>query len=310
MKYQEFVYAVISELNLKLKGGKVSLHKTVKNNGKERSGALIEIPGINISPTIYLEEFYERFNTGKSMDEVVMEILDFYENVKCTESWEASWVFEYEKVREKIILKLINTKENVKFLEEVPHWDFLDLSVVFQVLLDMDSRGITTLPIDKTFMEKWGVTQEELYKNAMENTIRFFSPQFIPMKDMMAEFLQEEKESSVNLLDKADGDYPKDIMYVLTNQKRNFGAACILYPTVLEKIGEILEEDYFVLPSSIHEIVIVPGAQRQELDNMDEMVNEINIAEVSEEEILSSHAYFYDRQTKRLEMGQSIMDSV
>ena len=306
MEYQEFVCAVIGELNLKLKGGaKASLHTAVKNNGKERKGALIEIPGINISPTIYLEEFYEQFEDGDSMKEVIGDILEFYEKVKCVKSWDASWLTEYEKVREKIVLRMINTKGNVQLLQKVPHCELLDLSIVFHVLLEIDCRGTTMLLIDENMMEKWGVNSEILYRDALSNTTRLFQAHLIPITDVMEELLCGKKELP-NLLEDKREEERQDIMYVLTNKKRNFGAACILYPDVLENIGEILGEDYYVLPSSIHEMVIVPMSQGREIDEMDDMIKEINAAEVAEEEVLSDHTYFYERKTKRLGMKQHV----
>lgn len=306
MEYQEFVCAVIVELNLKLKGGvKASLYTAVKNNGKERKGALIENPGVNISPTIYLEEFYERFEDGSSIGEVAEEVLAFYEKVKCVKSWDASWLTEYEKVRGKIIFKVINTRKNKQMLQKMPHRELLDLSIVFHVLLEMDESGTSTMPIDEDVMNKWGVNPETLYQDALNNVARLFPSHLIPMTDVVAELLYGRKEFH-NLLETEEKENLWDMMYVLTNEKRTFGAACILYPNMLERIGEILKEDYFVLPSSVHEIVIVPQSQSKEMNELDEMVKEINAAEVADEEVLSDHAYFYERKTKRLEMGERV----
>ena len=93
-------------------------------------------------------------------------------------------------------------------------------------------------------------------------------------------------------------------MYVLTNSLRNLGASCILYPHVLDMAGEIIGEDFYVLPSSIHEVILVPESNAMEQMEMDEMVTEINATQVAEEEILSNHAYFYERETGLLILQQ------
>ena len=92
----------------------------------------------------------------------------------------------------------------------------------------------------------------------------------------------------------------RDGMYILSNTLRSYGAACIAYPHILEMIGEILQRDYYVLPSSVHEVVIVPYSSGLDIRELDEMVREINVTQVAEEEVLSSHAYLYRRSTGAL----------
>jgi hypothetical protein len=94
-------------------------------------------------------------------------------------------------------------------------------------------------------------------------------------------------------------------MYVLSNPVRSFGAACIVYPEVLDMAGQVLGEDYYVLPSSVHEVVLVPVSKSMEPGEMDAMVMEINQTQVAEEEILSDHAYLYQRDAKSLVMQHS-----
>ena len=102
-----------------------------------------------------------------------------------------------------------------------------------------------------------------------------------------------------NLLEIGE-DEKQDVMYVLTNSLRNYGAACLFYPHVLEMVGEMLKEDYYVLPSSVHEVIIVPESKALDADEMSEMVVEINETQVEPEEVLSDHAYFYQRDSKKL----------
>ena len=75
MTYIEFADAVEKMMNKKMKGGvRASLYTAMKNNGKERTGILIEMPGINISPTIYLEEYYESYVAGRKFRIVMLRI--------------------------------------------------------------------------------------------------------------------------------------------------------------------------------------------------------------------------------------------
>ena len=95
-------------------------------------------------------------------------------------------------------------------------------------------------------------------------------------------------------------------MYVLSNKFRNYGAAGIAYPNVLEMIGQILKKDYYILPSSVHEVIIVPYSEIYVCSKLDEMVREINSTQVEEEDVLSNHVYLYDRVSGKLRVGSSV----
>ena len=95
----------------------------------------------------------------------------------------------------------------------------------------------------------------------------------------------------------------EDKMYVLSNRARSNGAACMIYPYVLRMMGDILEEDFYILPSSIHEVILVPASAGISVAEMEKMVCEINETQVPEEEILGSHVYRYSRKNKTISMG-------
>lgn len=154
MEYQEFICAIEKKMNERLEGGvKASLYTAVKNNGKVKKGMLIEAPGVNISPTIYLEEFYQHFTDGESMDEIVGDILSFYETIRCGQSWNASRIERYETIRDKIVFKLIHTDKNREILDDIPHMEMLDLSIVFYVLLDISQQGTATMTVGNQHMQ-------------------------------------------------------------------------------------------------------------------------------------------------------------
>lgn len=306
MEYQEFICAIENKMNRKLEGGvKASLYTAVKNNGKVKKGMLMEAPGINISPTIYLEEFYQRFSEGESMDEIVEDILNFYKTIRCDRSWNASRIERYESIRDKIVFKLIHTEKNKELLDNIPYMELLDLSIVFYVLLDVNQQGTATMTVGNQHMQSWNVTKEQLFSLACENAKRLLPAQLFTMQQTVDEILHSASGENKNLLEggaETDGDF----MYVLSNPIRSLGAACIAYPEVLDMAGKVLGDDYYVLPSSVHEVVLVPKSKGMALDEMDAMVVEINETQVEEEEILSNHAYIYEREVRRLTMKKYV----
>lgn len=304
MNYQQFVSAVEKNLNKKMEGGvKVSCYTAVKNNGTERMGIIIEAPGINISPTIYLEEYYEQYKKGRTIEETTDALVQFYSIIRRDESWDLSGLLDFERIKDKIIFKLINTERNRDFLSGVPHRTFLDLSIVFYVLLEINRDGSAAMLIKEDHMKRWNVTEEELWNAAVENGKRLLPAEFFTMRYALKEcmFQREARGGGENLLLNPASD--RDQMYVLSNRMRSYGAACIVYPYVLGMIGGILQDDFYVLPSSVHEVVIVPASVGIRCREMDAMVQEINETQVAAEEVLSDTAYYYSRRTDTLQVG-------
>lgn len=307
MDYRTFADAVEKQMNQRMTGGvKAGLYTAEKNNGTERTGVMIETPGINISPTIYLEEYYQNYKNGVTIDKIVDEILAFYENIRQDKSWDCEKILKYEGVRDRIVFKLINTAKNRNFLRSVPHIPFLDLSAVFYVLLEVTDEGTAAMTVNRRHMEQWKVQTDTLWADSVRNSRRLLPAEFFTMNYALKEMLKGNAgfgESSVqeNLL--AGNAASRDGMYVLSNKSRSYGAACIAYPHILEMIGGILRTDYYVLPSSVHEVVIVPCCENISAAELDEMIREINITQVDDEEVLSDHAYLYELKAGYLRRG-------
>ena len=310
MDYRAFANAVENQMNQKMTGGvRAALHTAVKNNGKERTGILIETPGVNVSPTIYLEEYFQSYQQGVKLEKIVEDMLELYEDIRQEKSWDYEKILNYEGVKDRIVFKLINTAKNRKFLNTVPHFPFLDLSAVFYVLLEATDEGTAAMTINKNHLEQWGIQADVLWKDAVRNCKRILPAEFLTMNYALKEMLGKNTGCRAvkngNLLYGNSED--RDGMYVLSNKLRNYGAACIAYPHVLEMIGGILRSDYFVLPSSVHEVVIVPFCEGISFSELDEMVRDINETQVADEEVLSDHAYLYDVRTGCLRRGAELM---
>lgn len=305
MTYIEFADAVEKMMNKKMKGGvRASLYTAMKNNGKERTGILIEMPGINISPTIYLEEYYESYVAGRKIEQIVDDIKQLYEEIKQEKPWDCESFRDYEGVRNRIVFKVINTAKNRKFLRTVPHLAFLDLSIVFYVLVDVSEEGTAAMVVNRSHADTWKVQAETLWEDAVKNVKNLLSAEFVTMNHALKSLLGDVEYEEGDLLLEKKKDY--DQMYVLSNKFRNYGAACIAYPNVLEMIGQILKKDYYILPSSVHEVIIVPYSEIYVCSKLDEMVREINSTQVEEEDVLSNHVYLYDRVSGKLRVGSSV----
>ncbi len=292
MNYSEFVCAIEERVRERVGDStRVEIHKNTKNNGRKRVGLVIKEEGINIAPAIYLEEFYDKWTLADNLEGIVDEIMSIQNEVKLEQSFDSDFLKNYELVKEKLAFKVVHYEKNQNLLNELPHVKFLDLAIVFYVLVDENEKGIATMVVRNSHKNSWKVELSELYDDALKNAEVMLPSDFQPMTSVISELLVEEKEG------KSKND---ESMFVLSNRNRNLGAACILYEGVLETIAKFLSEDYYVIPSSIHEVIIVPFSKSPKKEELEEMIREINETQLEEEEVLSDYAYFYSTREQRL----------
>jgi hypothetical protein len=106
----------------------------------------------------------------------------------------------------------------------------------------------------------------------------------------------------VNLLDRGEPLVPEEVggMYVLTNASGSLGAAALFYPDVKEKAAELLGGDYYILPSSVHEVILVPDSADIKAADLCDMVKQANRTVVDEKDILSDNVYHYSKDDRKL----------
>lgn len=292
MNYQSFISSVKERIEALLESHvSVNIHTTLKNNNKERIGITISNQDTNIFPTIYLEEYYTQYLAGRSISDIADNIVNIYHEVKFETSWDIDQIQIFDQAKSKIAYKLIHFEKNRTLLNDIPFIPFHDLAIVFYLLIQNTERGSASILVTNTLLHSWDICLSELYQIASLNTPRLLSAELLPMYAMIQELSGDYSESE---------DNKESYMYVLTNTQRYFGAACILYSRVLEDISNQLDEDFYILPSSIHETIILPVSKSSSRDVLDEMIAEINRTQVADEEVLSDHAYYYSRKENRL----------
>ncbi|MBD5465084.1 MAG: hypothetical protein HDR22_04605 [Lachnospiraceae bacterium] len=306
MRFYEFTKEVEKEMSAYL-GKKAEVHISTiqKNNGVKMEGLVIRENGERIAPTIYLNCFYERFLQGMEIEDVIKEIDTIYKSCKNHPLEDAEFFSDYEQVKNRVVYKLIHKERNRELLEDVPYIPYLDLAIVFYCIVFRQEYGNATILIHKEHMELWNVTEEELYEQASKNT-PILLPYFIKsIEEIMGEQFEKElsgqgKKEIRETMDMVRPASEQVSMYVLSNQEKLYGAASILYPNLLKNFAIACGRDFYILPSSVHEVILVPEYDSKDLEGMSEMVKEINELEVAREEILSDHAYYYDKEEERI----------
>lgn len=295
MEYKEFVeYIKMNAGYIAGEGGNITINHVIKNNGCEMDGLVIMEKVKDIAPTIYLDSFYELYTNGENIKNIIRQIEVIYEQNKNNVTFDVNILKHFDTIKDKIVYKVVNYRSNEKLLEQVPHKRILDLAVVFYCLLDNEYGRSATALIYNNNLKNWNVTIDDVYKAALKNT-----PDLLHSKISSMAALFEKCGVNVDGEEVDLKDYVPSDMYVLTNESKLNGAACILYENVLYDFAQKLGADLYILPSSVHEVILLPKLSMFEKDELVNMVKEVNTEGVAADEVLSDHVYEYNR-TERL----------
>lgn len=282
----------------------VEIHKVVKNNSLELDSLVILGEDKLISPNFYLQLYYEEYQKGETVEELAKQIKTLYDEALLRES-HMEVDLSYESCASQIVFRLVSYEKNEKLLQEVPYISFLDLAVVFYVLLRKDQEGIGSIRISNRLMEKWELNTGALFTLARENTERIFPERICSMYYLMEDMLHFNTEGEIIENEKKGKRKERGVFYepyVVTNDNGINGAAVILYPDTLRKVGNILEDDFYLLPSSIHEMLAIPVSAAISEKDLYDMVWEVNRTCVAKEEVLSGAVYQYTRETETIKI--------
>ncbi len=296
----------------------VTVRNVIKNNGVKRKALSFVIKEEKATPTIYLREFYEDYREGRDIDDICEEIIEIYKRglTRFKKEIDMEDFTDYEKVKDRIFLKLINQEMNETLLKDVPWREYLDLGIVYYVSVSTDGCSATVL-IHNEHLKYWGIDEEELYERARENTLSQRKPEILRMKDVIKDMIIERITGSTDILaedveydgktkdeieemvneeiEKVEKQKPME-MYILTNDIKTNGAVCMLYPNVLKDFANEHQLDLFIIPSSIHEVLLVPKKSGS-AKRLNEILNDVNQNSLDSVEILSNKIYTYNRQS-------------
>lgn len=282
------------KLNERYPDATISIFDVAKNNGVKLRALTIKQPHSNISPTIYIDKFREWYESTHDIDEICNAIVEQNEE-NAVEQFDLMSVLDFNKAKTRICAKLINKAKNEQLLKGIPHRDFLDLSVVYYVYLE-NFEGTASMLIRNDMLTFWNVEEEEIYTYAMDN-----SPRLRPVSFMsIEEVIQRMPDCTLTFEDEETED-EKLRIYVASSEQQTYGASVLLYPHFLQHVADTVQSDFYVIPSSLHEILIVTDRNEQTNQNeLLEVVQEVNFTTVSDEEILADNVYFYSRESGEL----------
>ncbi len=314
MKYKEFLTCIENKVKESTEDGcKVAINHVIKNNGCELDGLVIMHEGQFIAPTIYINDYYHQYLSGKDIDDVVSDIMTRYNeglDNMCFDEDDIGDFSKYESIRDKVVYRLVNYEKNKKLLEDVPHIKIMDLAVIYYCYYGTKNGTSGYALIKNSNIAMWGINNETLHKDAVNNTPVLLESVILGMGEVLRKMMEgmmtyEECKDDARQIKEFLEDYDamyEDEMYVLTNKTMLNGASTMMYYGVLDSIADKIGYDLYILPSSIHELILVPVKSSYKASELKKMVCQVNNDEVSDNEILSDSVYCYSRKDKQIHL--------
>ncbi len=299
MDYSEFLKYVKSSIEKIVGNGCiVKIHTVLKNNDSELDALVITTQELGISPTIYLNDFYDEYIEGKPIATVIAEIYSLYKKHRISDDIDISFFKKYDMVRPTIAFKLINREKNKRLLEEVPYFKYLDLAIVFYSIISTQTISRATTLIRNEHLQMWGISNTYLLADAVENTSDLLPHRLLSLNEMMKEIMEE---AGIFTDEITDSIYEDDMdIYVLTNDIRSNGAICIMYDDVLKDFAREKDADLIIIPSSVHEVIIIPKRSDMSNKRINQMVKLVNDETLEGYEVLSDHIYIYLKDEEKV----------
>ena len=282
--------------------------KSVEKLNNEGYDAVTVTPAdSNIGVTLNVEAFYKAHESGASMDEVVSKASDtVIRGFDNQPSIDVASLMDYEQMKDKLIMEVVSTEANADMLANVPHVEMEDMSVVYRFVIDSNDDGRATILATNNMIEAMGVTPEQLHEDALKNAPELKPAVITGMSEVMAEMMGMSPEEMAMMgmpTDPAD-----EQMFVATVPDKIHGAGVLAYQDFMDQAAERVGGSFYILPSSLHEVLLVPDNGQMSLHDLESMVREVNATQVAPEDKLTDNVYHYDAEAKVFELGEKFVE--
>ncbi len=268
-----------------------SLYRANKNNAT-KIGLTISERGKTISPTVYLSDYYMDYLLGTPLSEISREITEFALGHQMPEVSTAEVPY-YEKVKDKLRIRLVELEGNRAYLEEGIYRPHLMGAEVVYLELTRNQEGICAVRVTSALLERWGMPENEVFKTALKNSWEKSELQFCS--------IEAEADRILGTGTPEEEFIKKNELYVITNPERDYGAAVVLYPGAMEEIRAKMGRDFYILPSSVHEVLVMTRDSDFTPKELRDMVRDVNRTQVEPELRLGNEVYEYLGETGTLQ---------
>ena len=307
MEYEKFKEQFVEDLKERLEAGgekfSVDLNAVQKMN-QNYEAVTVKPEDAIIGVNLNMNEIYERYDRGMSYDTLVSEVAEKADRaLHDRPDFNLEALQDYDQMKEKLSMEVVSAERNADLLEKVPHKNMEDMAVVYRFVLDSDSDGRGSILVTNQLMDNYGITAEQLHADALQ-----YAPVMRPaviqtMAETLLEMMGPEAKDMIPVL-------PDDPLFVATVPDKIQGAGVLAYQDFMEQAAERVGGDFFILPSSIHEILLVRDDGTFDINHLEDMVKQVDETEVAPEDLLTDSVYHYDSKEKVFELAEKYEERV
>lgn len=300
MNYEEFLNNLKDDLQKYYSGSDVTvdISNVQKMQGASYQGLQIKRDGSDVGVSMDMRNFFEELNDGVPYHDVMLDVRDAVSealNDSLSMDVDVGKLTNYEAMKHNLTVQLVSTEKNRDMLSRVPHREMADMSMVYRLDLGETSNGNATVLVTNQLLQNYGVTAEQLQADAMT-----YAPIMHPasIRSMESILFGIPEDETMDL-----GGPAK--LYVVTNDRSMNGAGVITYPDFMDQATEKMGGSFYILPSSIHEVLIMRDTPDVDVNTLVDMVTSINATQVMPEDRLTDNVYHFDAEARIFETAHS-----
>lgn len=297
MDFNEFQNQILQEAKDRMWGVQVEIRPVEKLQGESYTGLSIQPNDSPMAATLNLDTVYNQMvDQGKSFQEVADDLITHAADIIVDmPKIDVNDITNYDQMKNTLVVQVIPTDRNAEMLADIPHKNIEDMSLVYRMQIDQNENGTSSVLITNAMLENYGVTVDQLHQDAMDTAVINNPATFRSMQEVLSDLMG----MPADLMPPMDGPQ----MYVASVENSLNGAGVIAYPDFMNQVAEQVGGDFFVLPSSVHEVLVVPDDGSIDRHDLESMVREVNASEVLPKDQLSDNVYHYDSQDQVFELA-------
>lgn len=280
----------------------IQIQQVTKHNDMRLTGISIQKEGETLTPNIYLDPLYRAYRGGKPLDDCVASIADMrIEHEDPQLKLNIQDIKNYEAIKGNLKMIICDPETNGEILNNLAYTNHGDFAAYYAVVIGETEDGVASSKVTKQMLDTWGIDVDQLHQDALASE-RAGKPALYSMEEMMEAMLFGNGKEAENLLGTEQViNTAYQPMFCLTNDQKLDGASLILNEDIMKQVGDFVGGDFHILPSSIHEVLILPDLGFMDAKELTNMVHEVNSTQVEPEDRLSDKVQFYDQKAGVME---------
>lgn len=289
MNFEDFMNYVTD--NTTVEGG-LTTREVSKNNDTKYTAFTRKDAGDSIQALVNANALYEDYKYGDDIDNIVRKVDEIINKLRPN--------VDFDNIEPNFVIRLVNLEKNAKRLKEsgALYKEFFDLAIELRLIVSQDENGYATCQVNKQLLEHMGIAFEDAYQIAVDKVNK--EVKFNTMVEVMLGLKDKDFEESIELTRELENEYP---MYILSNKININGAISMIVRDRLDVICDALNvDDIYILPSSVHEVIIIPKTPDLSAEFLQGMIESVNETAVEDEDYLSYHPYLYNKVNHNYEV--------